>query len=135
MDKNREVTQSLVTQFLTAVGDGDAEAAAAVFAENIDWQVAGNSALPWIGRRSNKADVADYLRTMWGEFGGAGSSVVHSLLIEGNEAVLFATITNSSAKTGRSFETPVAMHFGVSDGKLAKMHLYEDSWAVSRAFV
>jgi ketosteroid isomerase-like protein len=135
MEQNREVTQSLITSFLQNVGAGDADAVAALFADTVDWKVAGNSALPWIGVRTERSQIADYFRTMWSQFAGPGTAEVHNILIDGGEGVLIATIGNSSVSTGRAFETPVAMYFRIEDRKIAKMHLYEDSWAVSNAFV
>ncbi|SDP80215.1 hypothetical protein SAMN04487914_14221 [Arthrobacter sp. ok909] len=134
MEQNREVTKSLITNFLQTVGAGDADAAAGLFSEVIDWNVPGNPALRWIGARSEKSQVADYFRTMWSQFAGPGTAAVHSVLVDGAHAVVLATIGNASASTGRPFETAVAMHFRVDDGKITKLHLYEDSWAVSNAF-
>lgn len=134
MEQNREVTESVISTFLQRVGAGDADAAAAQFSEAIDWNVPGNPALPWVGGRTEKSQVVDYFRTMWSQFAGPGSAAVHSVLVVGADAVVLATIGNTSASTGRSFETPVAMHFRVDDGKITKLHLYEDSWTVSKAF-
>ncbi|ADX72889.1 nuclear transport factor 2 family protein [Pseudarthrobacter phenanthrenivorans] len=134
MEQNREVTQSLVTTFLQKVGGQDADAIASLFSDIVDWNVPGNPALPWIGARTEKPQVADYFRTMWGQFAGPGSAVVHSILVDGSDAVVLATIANSSASTGRAFETPVAMHFHVEANRITKLHLYEDSWTVNKAF-
>ena len=135
MEQNTLGTKSLILRFLETLGTGDADQIAALFADDVDWNVAGNGDLPWVGRRSQKAHVADYFRTMWSQFAGAGTAVVHSVLVDGDSGVVFATIANASAATGRPFETPVAMHFETSAGEIVKLHLYEDSWAVSNAFV
>jgi ketosteroid isomerase-like protein len=47
---------------------------------------------------------------------------------------MFGTFTHTAASTGRSWNTPVAMHLEVADGKIVKLYLYEDTWAVSKAF-
>lgn len=135
MEKNTAQTESLITSFLQRVGGGDADAIAELFSDEVDWNVAGNSALPWIGQRSTKAEVSDYFRTMWGQFAGPGSASVEQILIDGDSGVVFATISNASADTGRPFTTKVAMHFGTELNKITSMHLYEDSWAVSNAFM
>lgn len=127
-------TKSVIVSFLETLGTGDAAAIAELFADSVDWNVAGNHALPWIGPRTHKAQVSDYFRTMWSQFAGPGTATVHEILADGDSGVVFATIGNASAVTGKAFETAVAMHFVVRDGKIAKMHLYEDSWAVSNAF-
>ena len=39
------------------------------------------------------------------------------------------------APTGRRFDTDVAIRLTVSDDdEVVRLHLYEDTWAVSRAF-
>ncbi|VXC42398.1 conserved hypothetical protein [Arthrobacter sp. 9V] len=135
MEQNRDITESLITNFLQGVGAGDADAIAELFTDRVDWKVPGNSALPWIGTRNEKSEVAEYFRTMWSQFAGPGMAEVHSIVIDGNEGVVLATIGNSSASTGRSFQSPVAIYFQIDDRKISKLHLHEDSWAVSRAFM
>ena len=39
-----------------------------------------------------------------------------------------------AAPTGKRFDTDVAMRLTVSGDKLVRLHLYEDTWAVARAF-
>lgn len=134
MDTQRAQTESVVTSFLQRVGGDDVAAIADVFTTDVDWLVAGNSALPWIGRRSSNAEVADYFRTMRGQFAGPGTSTVEQILVDGTQAVVLATISNASAETGRNFTTKVAMHIGTHEDKIVSLHLYEDSWAVSNAF-
>ena len=134
MEPTREQTESLVTSFLQQVGGGDAEAIADLFEEDVDWRVAGDPALPWIGQRNSKDEVADYFRTMWGQFAGPGTSSVEGILVDGAHAVVLATISNASAESGRPFTTRVAMHFNTRADKITSLHLYEDSWAVSNAF-
>lgn len=127
-------TRSLITRFLESVGTRDAQGVEDLFAETVDWNVAGDTALPWIGPRTSRSHIANYFHTMWSQFAGPGTATVHNILIDGGSGVVFATIGNASAATGRPFETPVAMHFYVQDGKITRMHLYEVSWAVSNAF-
>jgi ketosteroid isomerase-like protein len=134
MEQKRAQTEFLIISFLQRVGGGDADAIAELFTDEVNWSVPGNDALPWIGERSTRAEVANYFRTMWAQFAGPGSSSVEHLLIDGGHGVVFATISNSSANTGRPFTTKVAMHFNTEGDKITSMHLYEDSWAVSNAF-
>jgi hypothetical protein len=105
------------------------------FAEDIDWYVPGDTALPWIGRRSRRADVAGYFRTMWPHFEpGKSTASVEKLIVSGDDAVMLGTFSHTAAGTGRSFTTPVAMHLTVEGEKIVKLYLYEDTWAVSKAF-
>jgi hypothetical protein len=128
-------TQEIVTGFLGRLAARDPEGMAEHFAETIDWYVPGDTALPWIGHRSRRTDVADYFRTMWPHFApGKSTASVEKLIVSGGDAVMLGTFTHTVASTGRSFTTPVAMHLAVADGKIVRLYLYEDTWAVSKAF-
>lgn len=106
-----------------------------LFAEDIDSHVAGNPALPWTGHRSRRSEVADFFRTMWSHFeAGKSTSTLDSIVIVGDEAVIFASFAHTASSTGRAFRTPVAMHVKAGDGKIVTMRLYEDTWAVSNTF-
>jgi ketosteroid isomerase-like protein len=106
-----------------------------LFADEIDWYVGGNSALPWTGSRSRRSDVAAYFRTMWPHFEtGKSTASLSQVIYAGDDAVVLATFAHTAASTGRRFATPVAMHIRASEGRVTRFHLYEDTWAVSQAF-
>ena len=126
---------AVVSLFLERLNAQDADGVAALFAEEIDWYVPGNTALPWVGPRSHRADVAVYFRTMWPYF-ETGKTIVTpgNLVVSGNEVVVFAAFQHTVKSTGRTFHTPVAFQLTISDSKIVRLHLYEDTWTVSRAF-
>lgn len=127
----REIIQS----FLERLGRQDADAVAALFADDIDWYVPGTKALPWTGRRSKGAEVAEYLRTLWPNFVAGESTVdVDTVLVDGDDAVIFSTFQHTVKRNGRTLITPSAMRFHVANGKITKMQLYEDTAAVRDAF-
>ncbi len=128
-------TQEIVTGFFDRLAARDTDGMAGHFAEEIDWYVPGDTALPWIGHRSRRTEVADYFRTMWPHFESDKSTAsVEKLIVSGNDAVMLGTFSHTAASTGRSFTTPVAMHLAVEGDKIVKLYLYEDTWAVSKAF-
>lgn len=65
-----------------------------------------------------------------------GQSVVsvETVVTDGEEAVIFAMFDHVAAPTGRSFHNDVAMRLTVTEGKIVRMHLYEDTAAVAAAF-
>lgn len=129
-------TENLIMSFLDRLGAQDAEGIQSLFAENIDWFVPGNSALPWTGKRTRRSDVAEYFRTLWaGVKAGESTVVPGKVLVSGADGVVFAHFTHTAAPTGRVFETPVALHLEVAEGAIIKLHLYEDTLAVSNAFL
>jgi ketosteroid isomerase-like protein len=135
MTKKHATPEELIGSFLQQLGNYNAEGAAGLFAEDIDWYVPGDKSLPWVGHRSHRADVADYFHTMWPHF-QKGKSIITpgSMLVSGNDVVLFADFQHTAASTGRTFQTKAAFHLTISDGKIIRLHLYEDTFTVSRAF-
>jgi ketosteroid isomerase-like protein len=129
-------TRAVVEQFLARLGAGDADGVGDLFADEIDWSVPGRAELPWTGARQRREDVPEFLRTMWSHFVPGRSRVtVDHILVDGDEAVVFSDFEHTVASTGRVFETPTAMRIGVVDGRIVKMHLFEDTSAVSAAFL
>ncbi|MEU8951940.1 nuclear transport factor 2 family protein [Streptomyces sp. NPDC048489] len=128
-------TREVVEKFLGLLGAGDPDAVAEVFNEVIDWYVPGSDQLPWTGRRTTPAQVADYLRVL-GENIVPEENVdkVEALIVEGEHAVLLGEFTRTARSTGRVYEMPIAMHFQVVDGRISKLYLYEDTAKVARAY-
>jgi ketosteroid isomerase-like protein len=48
--------------------------------------------------------------------------------------LILGTFTHTVAKNGREFTTPSALHLVVEDGRITRLHLYEDTLTVYRAF-
>ena len=135
MKPNESSTESVVSAFFAAVASGDADAIATLFADDIDWYVGGNPALPWTGTRQHRSDVAPYFRTLWPHFvSSESSSVIDQLIVSGTDAVVFATFKNKAASTGRAIHMPVVLHLRVTMGAIVMLHFYEDTWLVSSAF-
>jgi hypothetical protein len=55
-------------------------------------------------------------------------------VVEGEEAVALGTLSHVANTTGRRSTTPVAMHITVRQGRIIRVHLYEDTHAVAQAF-
>ncbi len=55
-------------------------------------------------------------------------------MVEGEEAVALGTLSHVANTTGRRSTTPVAMHITVRQGRIIRVHLYEDTHAVAQAF-
>ncbi|MBG6240292.1 ketosteroid isomerase-like protein [Mycetocola sp. CAN_C7] len=128
-------TAEVVNKFLEALGAQEADAIGALFAADIDWYVPGDDALPWTGTRSKRQEVADYFRTMWPAFRSGESVVdVEAILIDGEDAAVFSQFSHVAETTGRRFSTPSALHIKVHNGAIVRLHLYEDTAAVSQAF-
>jgi uncharacterized protein len=129
------ITKNRISLFLERLTAGNADGLSELFAEEIDWYVPGSKDLPWTGHRSKSGDVAVYFRTMWPHFiVGKSESTLEKIIVQDNDAVVFAKFTHFVKSTGRGFETEAALHFTILEGKIVRMHLYEDTLAVSQAF-
>ena len=139
LKKGHEMTTTTETTnaFLERLGAQDAEGLGDLFAEEIDWYVPGNPALtPWAGKRSRRTDVPDYFGALWAALEPGKSLVsVEAVVIDGEDAVIFAVFDHVVAPTGRPFHTDVSMRLTVTDGKVTRMHLYEDTAATAAAFM
>ncbi|SCF00401.1 nuclear transport factor 2 family protein [Micromonospora mirobrigensis] len=129
-------TRDVVERFFAMVGGGaDPEEIALLFAEDVDWDLPGSPAIPWVGRRSSRAEVADYLRVL-------GANIVpeenvdqiEAILYDGDDAVMLGRFGRVARSTGRRYEMAVAMHFRVRGDQIVAFRLYEDSFQVAEAY-
>lgn len=57
-----------------------------------------------------------------------------AVVVDSDEAVIFAVFDRIAALSGRPFRTDVAKRPTVTEGRITRMHLYEDTAAVDAAF-
>ncbi|MFG1917426.1 nuclear transport factor 2 family protein [Micromonospora sp. NPDC048898] len=129
-------TRDVVERFFGLLGGGAGpEETAALFADNIDWDVPGSPSVPWVGRRSTRAEVADYLRILGANIVPKENvDEVEAILYDGDDAVMLGRFGRVARSTGRRYEMAVAMHFRVRDDQIVKFRLYEDSFQVANAY-
>lgn len=133
--KNQKTTEELTISFMDRLDGQDAEGIGELFADEIDWYVPGSEALPWTGSRCRRAHVAEYFRTMWAAFvPGQSTATVDKVVINGNDAVVFSSFSHTVAKNGKRLNTSAVMHLTIANGQIVRMHLYEDTLAVYKAF-
>jgi len=132
------VTRATAHEFLRRLGEGDPNRVAELFAETVDWRLdwpdEGHPAVPWIRRRSTRADVADHFR-MLSDFHlpGQQTGVAPEILVDGTSAVVIADIRQTVRATGRSYVARCALRLTVEDGLITRYHVYEDSLTVAQA--
>jgi ketosteroid isomerase-like protein len=129
-------TRDVVERFFGLVGGGaEPEEIASLFAEQIDWDVPGSPSIPWVGRRSTPAEVAEYMRVLAANIVPEENvDDVEAVLYDGDDAVMLGRFGRVARSTGRRYEMAVAMHFRVSSGKIVKFRLYENSFLVAAAY-
>ncbi|UBU10827.1 nuclear transport factor 2 family protein [Nonomuraea gerenzanensis] len=131
-------TLDTVQELLRRLGEGDAERAAELFAEKCDWRynwpAEGHPSVPWIRPRSSRSDAADLFRALRTyHVPELNSTSIERILVDGDDAVVLGSFAQTVAATGRSYTSAFALHLTVTDGQIARYHIYEDSLAVARA--
>ncbi|MEU3963898.1 nuclear transport factor 2 family protein [Streptomyces buecherae] len=131
-----ERTRAVVAEYLRRVSDPEQgpEEIAAMYAEEVDWQIAPNPAVPWIRPRSTRADVVGH----WVELAAhtvpeAGGASIDAFLVDGADAVLTGHVYGTLRATGKSFHSPFALRLTVANGEIVRHHIYEDSLGIAAA--
>ncbi|MGW7270191.1 nuclear transport factor 2 family protein [Streptomyces sp. NPDC054864] len=129
-----DATRAAVQAFLGFRLSGDSEGLTALFADEVDWMLAGNPGVPWIRPRSTAAECAAQSAELAAhtvpEKAGA---TVETIMVEGTEAVLFGQLWGTVRATGKSFQGPFALRLTVEDGRVTRHHLYENSRSIADA--
>ncbi|MFS8200608.1 nuclear transport factor 2 family protein [Streptomyces sp. CWNU-52B] len=129
-----DATRSVVREFLGARAAGDTARLVALFADDVDWLLAENPAVPWIRPRSTAAECAAQF-TELREHTVAEDARAHVdvLLVDGTDAVLTGHLSGTVRATGKPFEGPFALRLTVEDGRITRHHLYENSLSIAEA--
>ncbi|MFG1926390.1 nuclear transport factor 2 family protein [Cryptosporangium sp. NPDC048952] len=132
-------TRAVVAEFLDRLGGGEPERIAELFADTVDWRLdwpdEDHPAVPWIRRRSTRADVADHFRALNtfhdpDKRGGTPPQI----LVDGADAVLVGVIRQTVKATDTAYTADYALRLTVESGEITRYHVYEDSLAVTQAF-
>jgi ketosteroid isomerase-like protein len=131
---SQEQSVHIAQQLLADIGSGaEPDEIAALFSTEVQFEVPGDvGALPWIGRRSGRSAVSDFIR-------GTRSLIervrfdVKGILANDDWAVIFGDLASKVNATGRIIESPFALILYVSDATITRFQMLEDTFAVSRA--
>lgn len=127
-------TREIVDAFFTRFGDGDVPALLNLFAEQVDFNVAGAPNVPWAGHRSSKEEIAEFFGLFDKHLTSAEEYALDTTIIEGENAVVTGRCVFGVLSTGKKFTNDFAIHFTVTAGKIVRYHMYENSHAISAAF-
>lgn len=129
-----EATRLTVQKFLALRLAGDTEGLAALFADEVDWVLAENPAVPWIRPRSTGAEcAAQGAELMEYTVPEDARASVDAFLVDGADAVLTGHLSGTVRATGKSFEGPFALRLTVEGGRITRHHLYENSLSIAEA--
>ncbi|WP_394832053.1 nuclear transport factor 2 family protein [Pendulispora rubella] len=129
-----DVTRSVVNRYFQAYRERQPpEAIAALFSEDVDWNIPGDtSRVPWIGRKVGRAGVADFVRGLRERVESLRFEV-RSVLVDGEHAVALGELATRVNSTGKVIESPFTFEFTVRNGLITKYLMLEDSFAVREA--
>lgn len=122
-----------LTEFFNYFGNGDMEALVDLFHDDIDLLAAGDPVVPWTGQRHGKAAAADFLAAL-GKFTEPVAFTVETIIGSGSTAVALGHFAHRVLDTGKVFECDFSIRIDVTDGRISKYRIFEDSYAVGQAF-
>ena len=127
-------TRATVEELLRRMASGDAETTAELFTEEVDFLCAGSEKVPWIRPRRTREDMADFFGTMNANFVPEDRAAsISGFLVNGEDAVVMGHVSQRLKSNSRAFTIPFALHLTVSDGRITRYHVYEDSLTVAEA--
>jgi ketosteroid isomerase-like protein len=122
--------EAVVNRFLGALATRDLDTLVALYAPNIDWDIAGNEKLaPWLGRRGSPSEVREFYELLWAAVEPVSVEVEH-ILYDGDHCVITGQLAATMLPTGRLFDSMFSVHITVADGMITRYRLQEDSWAL-----
>ncbi|MGW0964300.1 nuclear transport factor 2 family protein [Streptomyces gelaticus] len=129
-----DATRATVQSFLALRLAGDTEQLTALFADEVDWLLAENPAVPWIRLRSTAAEcAAQFTELTEHTVPEDARASIDTILVDGTDAVLTGHLSGTVRATGKSFEGPFALRLTVEDGRITRHHLYENSLSIAEA--
>lgn len=127
---NLEIAQNLLMQ----IGSGALpEAIAAEMDEAVVLEIPGDEgAMPWIGRRSGRRAVADFIADQRSLL-TSNMFRVDDILMSERRAVVIGALSATLKANGRTIETDFAIVLTIANGMITRFQMLEDSYAVSAA--
>ncbi|MEE1845677.1 nuclear transport factor 2 family protein [Streptomyces sp. NPDC007076] len=129
-----DATRATVQRFLALRLAGDTEGLTELFADDVDWLLAENPAVPWIRPRSTAAEcAAQFTELADHTVPEEARASIDTVLVDGADAVLMGHLSGTVRATDKSFEGPFALRLTVEDGRITRHHLYENSLSIAQA--
>ena len=126
-------TLHLAQEFLRRMGSGvEPSEIAKLFSETLEWDIAGDTgALPWIGHKSGRAAITDFIRDSRAMIERIRFEV-HDILASDNRAAILGSLTSKLKRNGNVVTTDFAIVLTVANGEIVRFQMLEDSFAVSQ---
>jgi ketosteroid isomerase-like protein len=126
-------TRTVVETFFQRLAAGEPDDFTALLADEVDWLIPGDAGVaPWVGRRSTRSGVAEYLRLLRANVEPLRAEVQH-VLVDSDMAIAVGEFASRMHKTGKVVESIFFAQFLVRDGLVVRYRLLEDTQAVVAA--
>ncbi len=124
----------IANQFLTKLGAGELpEDVARMFSIDLDWNIPGDTGvLPWVGRKSGRGAVADFVRES-GEMIERLRLEVHDVVASEERAIIFGELASRLKSTDKTIETAYAIVLTIVGDEITHFLMLEDSFATAAA--
>ncbi|APD05821.1 hypothetical protein UJ101_00269 [Flavobacteriaceae bacterium UJ101] len=128
-------TLNIANAFMEAMGKGDMEAMQNLMHEDMVWQNAGDSNLPWIGPWKGKRVILEEFFPVFGKNFITKKWEPNDTFASGNTAAYFGQMIGLLTKSNQeTSEFTYALRVKVKDGKVILWNWFEDSYEVSQAY-
>nr|WP_297918062.1 nuclear transport factor 2 family protein [uncultured Allomuricauda sp.] len=133
-DQSQE-TLDIANAFMKAMGQGDMDAMISLMHDDMVWQNAGDSSLPWIGPWQGKRAILEDFFPVFGENFKTLKWEPTDGFAQGDTAAYFGQMVGLLSKSNQETnEFTYALRVKVKDGKVVLWNWFEDSFEVSRAY-
>lgn len=129
-----ETTRAVVEEFFRRAGSGASpEHMAEMVSDDVDWFVAGDtSVVPWIGRKTGRAGVAEFYRQLRSLVTSERFDV-SEIVVQDDRAIALGYLESRVKSTGKLIRSEFAFDFTIRAGRIVRFRLFEDSFAVAHA--
>jgi ketosteroid isomerase-like protein len=131
---SRQQNTAIAQKLLEGIGGGqDPTEIAALFDADLVFEIQGDDGvLPWIGRKTGRQAVADFIRDIRA-LTEPVTFVVEDILASENRAAIIGALQTRIKATGKIISTQFAIILTITGGVVTRYQMLEDSFDVSKA--
>ncbi|MEM6831720.1 MAG: nuclear transport factor 2 family protein [Bacteroidota bacterium] len=134
-DQESKKTMEIAMAFMDAMGKGDMDKMVSLMHDDMVWQNAGDSDLPWIGPWKGKKAILEEFMPAFGANFQTIKWEPNDAFASGNTAAFFGQMVGLLTKSNKKTkEFTYALRVKVKDGKVILWNWFEDSYEVSKAY-
>ena len=132
-DMTTESPAQIVQGLFPLLAEGKTGEAAALFADSVSFSIPHPPGIPWVPEVGSAEDMRTFFELLRTHVRPKEFDL-RQVIADGDDVVLIGRMVSEVRKTGRDIDTAFALHTTVEDGLITRYHLYEDSYAVAKAY-